>query len=111
MNQKRWITNGAAIALMLTLAVATTGCASLMAREDRTPGVYPGVRMSAEAIGQSVEIDESNPFTVLEWIVRPCLVVDLPLTCAVDTVLLPMDAISTISGRCETNTTERGEIR
>lgn len=53
----------------------------MMSHSGGKEGLYPGTRANAHALG-----DENT-----SWAMKPLLVVDLPFTVVLDTVLLPWD--------------------
>jgi len=57
------------------------GCSSIMSHSGGKEGVYPGTRANTQALG--------DPNT--SWAIKPLLVIDLPFTAVMDTVLLPWD--------------------
>lgn len=68
---------------MLTLL---GGCSSVMTHTGGgEKGVYPGTRTSVNHLG-----DEN-----INWGYKPLIVLDLPFTVVMDTVLLPWDAFRT----------------
>jgi len=75
---------------ILALALFCTGCASIWTHADPDPdraGVYPGARQDARLLAHPEEIDPAG----LKVVAYPFILVDTPLSAAVDTVLLPLD--------------------
>ena len=74
--------------VVVVIGVSASGCSSISARlknDDRFyPGVYPGVRNTAYYLGHPEEQDMAP-------VILPVAVIDLPLSVALDTVLLPWD--------------------
>ncbi|ATZ13170.1 YceK/YidQ family lipoprotein [Erwinia amylovora] len=73
----------AGVVACLSLA-STGGCSSMMAHTGPNMGYYPGTRASA-----AVLTDENS-----SWIIRPMAAVDLPFSAILDTLLLPVDYIT-----------------
>ncbi len=72
------------------LGVLCSGCASIWTHADPDldkSGVYSGTRQDARLLAHPDEIDPAG----LKVIAYPFLVVDTPLSAAIDTVLLPLD--------------------
>ena len=67
----------------LSLA-STSGCSSMMAHTGPNTGYYPGTRASA-----AVLTDENS-----SWVMRPMAVIDLPFSALLDTLLLPVDYVT-----------------
>lgn len=64
--------------------VCTSGCSSMMAHSGPNMGYYPGTRASA-----AVLIDENS-----SWVMRPLAAIDLPFSAILDTLLLPVDYVT-----------------
>ena len=79
----------ATILLLIGLLSATcVGCCSIgaHAHPDERLGLYPGVRADADIVKR-----HPGEIVILPWFVYPFVVVDLPLSAVLDTVLLPID--------------------
>lgn len=61
--------------------MATTGCSSIMSHSGASQGYYSGTRANVEMM----KSEDAG------WVMTPLLVLDLPLTAVMDTVLLPYD--------------------
>ncbi|WP_318369603.1 YceK/YidQ family lipoprotein [Enterobacter sp.] len=70
------------------LILSTTGCSSVITRAGEYDKyyVYPGVRSSADQLSNHNSTSSSSS-------VNPLLIIDLPFSFILDTVLLPADAI------------------
>lgn len=64
--------------------VSASGCSSMMAHTGPNLGYYPGTRASA-----AVLTDNSS-----SWVMRPMAAIDLPFSAILDTLLLPVDYIT-----------------
>jgi len=90
------------------LLLVTSGCASVLSRQNwREPGiaryVYPGVSLDAQIIAESGGRQPDDPWGSFGVIAVPFCLIDLPLSFAVDTVILPYDvAMVTIGGKTRT---------
>ncbi|EJP4074916.1 YceK/YidQ family lipoprotein [Atlantibacter sp.] len=73
--------------LMMICAVAFLGgCSSVMTHTGGgEKGVYPGTRTSVEHLGDDT----------ISWGYKPLIILDLPFTAVMDTVLLPWDIFRT----------------
>ena len=75
------------ITIMAAFIIGSTSCSSIDARKKGSQsGVYPGVKAGTEAYKKADGITE-NSLTI----------VDLPLSFALDTVLLPFDLLGITS--------------
>lgn len=70
---------------LLSSAVMLGGCSSVMSHTGGKEGTYPGTRASAAMLGD----DETN------WGTKSLVVLDMPFTAVMDTVLLPWDLFRT----------------
>ncbi len=61
--------------------IATTGCSSIMSHSGGNQGYYSGTRANVEMM----KSEDTG------WVMTPLLVLDLPFTAVMDTVLLPYD--------------------
>jgi len=74
-----------------------------MSHSGGKEGVYPGTRANAQALG--------DPDT--SWAIKPLLVIDLPFTAVMDTVLLPWDVYrkdNSLKSRVEDSEKKNGAI-
>ncbi len=71
--------------LMSCGVLALCGCSSVMTHTGGKPGYYPGTRASYDMLTN----DETS------WGLKPLVVLDMPFTAIMDTVLLPWDAFRT----------------
>ena len=83
------------IALLLCMPLLT-GCATYITRtnwHERPGKFYPATRFNAEVIGECTggESDPMAPMSGICLFVVPPMVVDLPFSVVLDTVLLPVD--------------------
>jgi uncharacterized protein YceK len=87
------LTKTAAIALSILVLASSTGCVSLLAHAtEKPPKAYSGVQHSMYSI--------NNPTGGYEYVVvTPMIVIDLPLTFALDTLLLPFDLIGAAAAK------------
>jgi len=69
--------------LMCFIPLMISGCSSIMTHAGPTDSYYPGSKNSLEMI--------KNENT--GWVMRPLLVVDLPFTAVMDTLLIPLDYV------------------
>ncbi len=87
----------ALLIIAAALAIVTTnGCMSLSAREDmKLTGPYPGIRTwSATVKHVMVSTDYTDPLgPAAKPVLLPILLVDLPLSFGLDTMLLPVDLL------------------
>lgn len=71
--------------VVLSGMISMAGCSSVMSHTGGKEGVYPGVRASSTMLGN----DESNLAT------KSLVVLDMPFTAVMDTLLLPWDLFRT----------------
>ncbi len=74
----------------LLLPLVCSSCASIWTHADPDPDksrMYSGTRRDARLLAHPDEIDPAG----LKVVAYPLLVVDTPLSAAIDTVLLPLD--------------------
>ncbi|CCG89119.1 YceK/YidQ family lipoprotein [Erwinia piriflorinigrans] len=64
--------------------VITSGCSSMMAHTGPNTGYYPGTRASA-----AVLTDKNS-----SWVMWPMAAIDLPFSAVLDTLLLPVDYVT-----------------
>ena len=75
------------VAIMAALIAGATGCSSLNTRYNGDQsGLYPGVAASLGAYDKADGIAEKSP-----------TIIDLPLSFALDTALLPLDLLGVTS--------------
>ncbi|MFB9998361.1 YceK/YidQ family lipoprotein [Providencia rustigianii] len=71
------------LVLTTSLTVTLSGCSSIMTHAGPTDSYYPGTKNSVDML--------QNEDT--GWVVKPLLVIDLPFTALMDTLLIPLDYI------------------
>ncbi|MBS0848114.1 YceK/YidQ family lipoprotein [Citrobacter sp. JGM124] len=79
------------------------GCSSLMSHSGGKEGLYPGTRANTQALGDS----ETS------WAVKPLVILDLPFSAVMDTVLLPWDMYrkdNSLKSRVETSEKQNMKI-
>ena len=87
------MTSALILILAVSMIVSANGCMSTFAREDkRVSGVYPGVRSWPSEMKSAFNPGE-DPLDALKPLEVPFLVLDLPGTCVLDTILLPADLL------------------
>ena len=78
---------------ILILSASGCGTVTCLSLAQVNPGVEPiygGVRTDVNCIlGVREEPKSEHGLTLVEWIAKPCSVVDLPLSLAADTLTLP----------------------
>ena len=67
--------------IILITPLLLNGCSSIMTHAGPSEGYYPGSKNSVKMIK-----DDSTG-----WVVRPLLVIDLPFSILMDTLLIPLD--------------------
>jgi uncharacterized protein YceK len=68
----------------MIITLVLSGCSSVMTHTGSYQGYYPGTRSDAEMLKKS---DTG-------WFMTPCLVLDMPFSALLDTLLLPIDYFS-----------------
>ncbi|WP_043892632.1 YceK/YidQ family lipoprotein [Providencia sneebia] len=69
--------------LFCCTSLMLSACSSIMTHAGPADGYYPGSKNSLERIK-----DENTG-----WVLRPLLVIDLPLTAVMDTLFIPLDYV------------------
>ncbi|MEG1211394.1 MAG: YceK/YidQ family lipoprotein [Leclercia sp.] len=70
---------------MFSAVVVLCGCSSVMSHTGGKEGTYPGMRASANMLAD----DDTN------WGTKSLVVLDMPFTAVIDTLLLPWDLFRT----------------
>nr|WP_174509665.1 YceK/YidQ family lipoprotein [Klebsiella oxytoca] len=73
--------------LLFSGVVGLGGCSSVMSHTGGKEGTYPGTRASAQMLGN----EDAN------WGTKSLVVLDMPFTAVMDTLLLPWDMFRTDS--------------
>jgi uncharacterized protein YceK len=74
--------------VLIVVAGAVTGCGSFLGRMSQRPKPYPGFRFTTQEL---TSVEKPGIEQIL-WL-------DLPVSAAVDTLLLPIDALEASSDR------------
>ncbi|HHR6131670.1 TPA: YceK/YidQ family lipoprotein [Providencia alcalifaciens] len=69
------------LAFSTLLTLTLSGCSSIMTHAGPTDSYYPGTKNSVDML----QHEDTG------WVVKPLLVIDLPFTALMDTLLIPMD--------------------
>ena len=71
-----------------------SGCASIMTHTQQSPegkGAYSGVRADVSVLAHPNSVGDAVIGHVSPAIIVPCGIIDMPLSAALDTLLLPID--------------------
>ncbi|HHR5859502.1 TPA: YceK/YidQ family lipoprotein [Providencia alcalifaciens] len=69
------------LAFSTSLIFTLSGCSSIMTHAGPTDSYYPGTKNSIDML----QHEDTG------WVVKPLLIIDLPFTAVVDTLLIPID--------------------
>ncbi|WP_392397987.1 YceK/YidQ family lipoprotein [Providencia rustigianii] len=87
------------LVLTTSLTVTLSGCSSIMTHAGPTDSYYPGTKNSVDML--------QNEDT--GWVVKPLLVIDLPFTALMDTLLIPLDYIKSDGNQASDSPKKRVE--
>ncbi|UBX50634.1 YceK/YidQ family lipoprotein [Providencia alcalifaciens] len=87
------------LAFPTLLTLTLSGCSSIMTHAGPTDSYYPGTKNSVDML----QHEDTG------WVIKPLLVIDLPFTALMDTLLIPVDYMHSSSSQEENSPKKRVE--